>query len=211
MCLSIAAAGGCTARLWPGGGVVRNSETQAPIADAGVTLVCMYYWNIHNSKVRKEVTVTTNWDGQYRFSFEDVSGCNWGQLRAQKNGYALTSGAYGIEVIDVLENSEIKQDILMTPLADANMRRLRIINSPSTFTSSKFEFMEIYNRFLRSKDIVQTQPERDYVAQSYCSRLEGLWAGLPAAERASVAAQYPPRGTTEYNIQREISGYCTRI
>lgn len=80
---------GC-GHLKSGAGFVRNPVTGDRLSGVKVTLVCDSLNSFHGSTNVRNVTVITNDKGEYRFSSEDVRGCDFGPLRAEKPGYVVT-------------------------------------------------------------------------------------------------------------------------
>ena len=66
------------------------------------------------------------------------------------------------------------------------LRLVRLDPSKSTF-SREAEYSAWFTAFLEAKAIAQTDEDRKYVHEKYCTKLVEVWAARTAEERAVIA------------------------
>lgn len=186
------ALGGCNG-IGPGQGRVLDTETNQPIAGVELRFDCQVGHNIESYRTLRIVSVFTNDQGVYRFTNRDVSGCQFGSLSPYKTGYENMSGK------ELIWHSLDGYVFQLAPQAEATMRRLKIIHSATIknasnaathpFSSPKAEYGWVFFRFIDSRNMAKTDRERQFVKDSYCSRLIGLDERLSPAERDEITRE----------------------
>ncbi|MFC5499078.1 carboxypeptidase-like regulatory domain-containing protein [Caenimonas terrae] len=205
-----------------GDGQVLDTTTQQPIEGATVAMECRRTLLGHGSAKVRDVTVTSDKDGMYQFSFLQVVGCDFAYVRVRKPGYQDSAE---IHVGYAYTNYEkIPRYRYLTADADVVMLRLTAITpsrSGNVFhldgsPAHAEEYRAWYEAFLQAKDIAQTERERQFVQERYCRNLPELYSMLNEKEKASMANypfQYQWRGTFRrgrHDYAAEVQAYCGR-
>ena len=185
---------GCS-DISPGQGKVLDAKTELPIEGVKVFFDCQVGENIEGYRTLRVVSVMTDKQGIFKFTREDVRGCQFGSLDARKDGYENLSGTD--MVYGSINNT---QGFWLVPQAEAAMVKLMGLYFTTIKTQdneSAFPFTQgpkaIYShfffRFVQSKSIAKTERERQFVLDNYCSRLIALYDQLSTEDKEVLTKQ----------------------
>ena len=178
--------------IGPGQGQVLDAESNLPIEGVDVRFDCQVGENIEGFRTLRVVSVITGKQGIFKFTREDVRGCRFGSLDARKDGYENVSGTD--TVYGTINNTH---GFWLVPQAKAAMHKLKGLYSTtiktrdneSTFPftqSQKVVYSHLFFRFVQSKSIAKTEPERQFVLDNYCSRLIALYDQLSTEDKDAL-------------------------
>ncbi len=189
--------------LAQGEGVVLDTETQEPIADAAVILECRRRL-LHGSSLVKYVATGTDRAGRYAFGFLDVARCDFGYVYPAKIGY--------VEVIEGQHSYEhVPERLYLTPVADARLRQLRSDHrmvSGSRFTRRQDQYSALYRAFYEAKRKAVTREEQDFVVEAYCRQLIELYRLLTPEEREDTRRYAVTSSGGRVDHEEEVEKWC---
>lgn len=198
----------CASRIYPGSGRIVDSETSLPIADASVVLDCKRAVSFHNSRTIRTVTVHTDSGGQYRFSPQDVEGCHWGWIHAEKSGYQQLGVG-----IHVPHDRKAEGGLYLTPDSQANLRRLRtlvLLRQPGKLRGSPLiQYVSLYSDYREGRRIAVTGEETQFVNDNYCSALKSLFLALTDDEKMQMRRYRTPDGS-DIDHDKDVEQQCPK-
>jgi hypothetical protein len=204
----------------PGQGQVLNTETNLPIEGVEVRFDCQVGANVESVRTLRIVSVLTDKQGIFRFTREDLRGCQFGTLTARKDGYVNLSGAD-----QVYESMNRNHGFYLAPQTEAAMRKLKNLYASTIKTKAnektypfsegpKVVYSQLFYRFVMSKSIAKTEREHQFVIDNYCSRLIEQYAQLSIEDKEAVARQRewvhtePTMTQVTVNHEKEVLGTC---
>ena len=220
---SIMFLGGC---VTSGSGLVIDSETNKSIANAIVVEKCYRSNGYHGSRHVRDVTKTSNMNGEFSFSISDVFGCGSAYFHASKEGYIETTGLHsgyhicGHGITQSCYNS-VPKKIYLTKLTDENMVKLRALCStnikafplsslkipvPDRPEESRLyhgEYRVQYQNFIKAIEIAKTESEINYVKECHCNSLIDRFNKANPDDFKSLATS-----NINLNTHQLVADYC---
>jgi hypothetical protein len=181
--------------LSPGDSVVQHVETREGVAGVSVVLDCQTGRGIESIQSLRKVVKVTDAQGRYRFDRGDLSGCSFGSLDASKEGYANLSGP------QLVNHSAAGLGFGFIEAPKAAMWRLQAAASAATSFAGKDpatgwtplrKYTEVFELFVRAREMAQPGEETRFVIGHYCPLLDRLHEGLSQADRSKLSAHPAP-------------------
>ena len=198
----------------PGGeGIVLDSTSNLPIADATVSLECRVS-EFHGSEKLKDLTAKSNKNGQFSFSHWDLFKCSFAYVTPSKSGYQATA------VDDTryanTDYGRVPPKIWLTQLGRVHQQKLELLKAmiSGRFSSSLHEYAYVYQSFVTAKHISASLEDRIFVHDVYCARLMKLFASLSDEEKSSLpkyamqGLRGEPATPSSDAHQKEVVTFC---
>lgn len=195
-------------------GTVLETGTGNPVAGVAVILECRRAKFPEGSEKVRELQALTDREGHYTFRSQDLTGCSFAYVKAEKHGYASTARVdlrYGHD-----DYSTIPETIVLTPVNDVTMQRLNFLVSMAKATSSPtpwYHYMFLFGSFAEAKRIAKEDLEIAYVATEFCPLLIDLYSTLPEQDRNSIHGQSVMSGggvPAKIDHDGAVVPYCKR-
>lgn len=170
-----------------GGGVVLETGTGKPIAEATVTLECRRGKFPEGSELVKTLVTTTAIDGRFKFKTLDVSTCGFAYIAASKTGYVSADRVnlmYGHD-----DYATIPKQIVLAPEGDVTMVRLKFLASlikASSAPDPAYLYVTLYPNFEEAQRIATAGNERAFVHAEICPRLIELYESLSEQDKVRI-------------------------
>jgi len=174
--------------MWGGSGTVLNSNTQAPIAGATVTLECMRKSGLEGSTKVKDLSTSTDDRGRFSFSVFDVFKCDHAYVRPHMDGFFHTSVVDPRYDTSYPNYEKIPERLYLTPVSEKRLQELKYeaVFMPKGAPSDPGGYSQLYRGFIRSKHIAKTDVEIKFVRDTYCAPLIVADRHLSDAERSEL-------------------------
>jgi hypothetical protein len=219
--MPIISTGGCFLigiGMRPGKGVVVDSTNEKPIPHATVTLSCMKS-QLEGSKWLRDVIVTANSEGVFRYTLSDVAGCSYGNFKVTFEGYKDTASIdlrYDVMTHDSF-NKRVPKRLYATPISEVNIQKIKyeLEMTKGKYSNKKYEYNSVYKAFYKSKKIAETKREKQFVREKYCYRLNDLYSKLTDDDKTnlqkSTIGEYIDGKAIFINHEKEVLDGCSNL
>jgi hypothetical protein len=204
---------GCGRSVGSGDGRVLDLVSQAPIADAWVTMRCVNE-TMKGSTEKIFMAQSRAPDGQYHFDPNNFRHCDWIFWNQEKPGYKSAE-----TFLSGLPESSINRSIpkavyLVTNQDYAKLDLQRVLTGPGIAfvaageSPAVREINSVYQRFLKSEKIAVDPALAAWVREHYCGRLTIMYSSLSKREREELDANAATTDPLTGSFANEALLYC---